>query len=110
MGCGVRGVAAHLGFKESSAVVPDLSCLPAVGRDAHGCGPCVSNVASDRQILILGPVLYPDVHCRLGQGEAAIYKKDLGIWKSGSKEGRLRQGVRGSSLCSFTLPPFSQYV
>lgn len=66
MGCRVRRVPAYLGFKESSAVVPDLSCLPAVGRNAHGGGPCVSNIASDCQILILGPVLYPDVHCRLG--------------------------------------------
>lgn len=68
MGHGVPGGPAHLGFKESPTVVPDLSSLPAVGRNAHGCGPCVSNVAGDRQVLILGAVLYSDVHCRLGQG------------------------------------------
>lgn len=55
----------YLRFKESPAVVPDLSVLSTVGRDAHGHCPCISQVPSDCQILILGSVPYSDVHCRL---------------------------------------------
>lgn len=64
--------ASYLGFEESSAVVPDLSVLPAVRGGAHGGGPGVRCISSDRQILILGPVLYPNVHCRLRWGEIGI--------------------------------------
>lgn len=54
-----------LGFKESSAVVPDLSVLPTVGRDADRHCPCICWVPSDCQVFILGSVPYSDVHCRL---------------------------------------------
>lgn len=54
-----------LGFEEPPAVMPDLGVLPAVGRGAHTGRPGVSNTSSDRQVLVLGPVPDPDVHCRL---------------------------------------------
>lgn len=57
--------AGYLGFKESSTVVPDLSILSTVGRDAHRRGPCVSCISSDCQIFILGSVLYSNIHRRL---------------------------------------------
>lgn len=109
MGHGVRGGSAHLGFKESPTVVPDLGSLPAVGRNAHGCGPCVSNVASDCQVLILGPVLYSDVHCRLAQGRNSHSGEGPVNLEISCREGRLR-GKGWGDLACFTLPPFSQYV
>lgn len=54
-----------LGFKQSSAVVPDLSVFSTVGRDAYRHCPCICWVPSDGQIFILGSVPYSDVHCRL---------------------------------------------
>lgn len=66
-GPGLR--AGYLGLEESPAVVPDLRVLPAVGGGAHRGRPGVSGVSSDRQVLVLGPVLDPDVHCRLRRGK-----------------------------------------
>lgn len=64
--------AGYLGSEESSAVVPDLRVLPAVGGGAHRVRPGVSRISSGRQVLLLGPVLDPDVHCRLRRGETGI--------------------------------------
>lgn len=64
--------AGYLGFEEPSAVVPDLRVLPAVGGGAHRGRPGVSGISSDGQVLVLGPVLYPDVHGRLQRGETGI--------------------------------------
>lgn len=64
----------YLGFQESSAVVPDLRVLPTVGGGAHRGRPGVSGVSHDRQVLVLGPVLDPDVHCRLRRGNRRLGK------------------------------------
>jgi hypothetical protein len=65
----------YLGFKESSAVVPDLSVLPTVGRDADRHCPCICWVPSDCQVFILGSVPYSDVHCRLHKEKKKKKKK-----------------------------------
>lgn len=103
----------YLGLEESSAVVPNLSGLAAIGGNAHRCCPCVSDIAGDGQVLVLGPVPYSDVHCRLAQGRDRQLGKNimnLAIKPSTGQQLRRQAVTEFGLLCTRALPPLGQYV
>lgn len=55
----------HLGFEESTTVVPDLGILAIVGGRAHRCCSYICQASSHCQIFTLGSVLDSEVHCWL---------------------------------------------
>ena len=91
--------------------MPDLRVLPTVGRDAHRCRPRVRCAAGDCQILVLGPVPYPDVHCGLRWGETwALRENLLNLEVSPSTEEKLGREGTLMEFISVSLGPLSKYL
>lgn len=105
-GVGASGII-YLGFKESSAVVPDLSVLSTVGGNAHRCCSCVRDSSSNCQILVLGSVLYSDVHSRLWWEKTGPFGENLWICKSALP---IREGWEDTSLFLSPFAPTSKYI
>lgn len=92
------GGAGYLGFKESSTVVPDLSILPVVGRDAHRGCPGVGHISRDCQVPVMGSVPYSDVHCGLWQEGQSQLEKYLLNLEISPFQGKLEGNVRGNRI------------